>query len=196
MYMWVRVYAWGTDTTCCAYMARRGRIYLRDGTREPRTKQYIRRLQPDRSLRNWDDRGGMGRAKIRNAYRKAYTKRLRAQTRRTATTSNVDPDEAKCMVCGSLADGAHMLLCDGDGSTPSACTNACHTYCCSPMLIAVPQEEWCCVNCEDTIRLKKRLEYKKEKARLRREHNERKEERAKTRQRRLWVQQNPEVTRL
>ena len=57
-------------------------------------------------------------------------------------------DEEDCVGCGSLKDSANMLLCDGKGVDGANCPNACHTYCCVPPLLSVPEGEWFCYKCD------------------------------------------------
>lgn len=45
-----------------------------------------------------------------------------------------------CNKCGSGADDAHMLVCDG-------CDRGFHMYCVVPLLVAVPLGKWFCSGC-------------------------------------------------
>eukprot|EP00871_Galdieria_phlegrea_P003081 jgi/Galph1/3774/GphlegSOOS_G2422.1 len=50
-----------------------------------------------------------------------------------------------CAICGSDSNEQVLLLCDG-------CNVGMHTYCLSPPLAAVPEDEWFCPECEDSLR--------------------------------------------
>lgn len=50
-------------------------------------------------------------------------------------------DDDVCEMCGSGADESLLLVCDScDGGY-------CHTYCCDPPLVEVPDGEWLCETC-------------------------------------------------
>ena len=53
-------------------------------------------------------------------------------------------DSIECTVCGSTTDEAQLIICDGDG-----CDSAQHTFCCTPVLDAVPSGEWYCDECTE-----------------------------------------------
>jgi len=44
------------------------------------------------------------------------------------------------MSCGRLVREELLIMCDG-------CANTCHTFCCNPVLAAVPEDEWFCAEC-------------------------------------------------
>lgn len=51
-----------------------------------------------------------------------------------------ESDDITCMTCGRADRGQLLVLCDG-------CENARHTFCCSPGLGAVPEDDWFCGFC-------------------------------------------------
>ena len=71
-----------------------------------------------------------------------------AHKRNNVNEIRTHSDEEDCVGCGSLKDSANMLLCDGKGVDGANCPNACHTYCCVPPLLSVPEGEWFCYKCD------------------------------------------------
>jgi hypothetical protein len=55
-----------------------------------------------------------------------------------------DDDDITCIKCGRGDHADRMLLCDGNGGT---CNVGCHTFCCHPPLIDVPEDDWYCESC-------------------------------------------------
>ncbi len=49
-------------------------------------------------------------------------------------------DDISCMTCGRADSDESMVLCDG-------CENARHTFCCTPPLPGVPEDDWFCGVC-------------------------------------------------
>ena len=49
-----------------------------------------------------------------------------------------------CEVCGSRDQDESMLLCDG-------CNKGHHTFCCEPPIEVVPEGDWYCDKCADTL---------------------------------------------
>ena len=56
-----------------------------------------------------------------------------------------DSDEDACNVCKSPEDDESMLACgDGEGK---GCDRCFHIHCLSPLLAAIPDDDWFCAKC-------------------------------------------------
>ncbi|KAF6164932.1 hypothetical protein GIB67_014163 [Kingdonia uniflora] len=59
-------------------------------------------------------------------------------------------DDLSCIVCGSRDRGEVMLIC-GSEDGPCGCEIGTHIDCCDPPLEAVPEEDWFCAECCESI---------------------------------------------
>ncbi|KAK7269623.1 hypothetical protein RIF29_22356 [Crotalaria pallida] len=59
-------------------------------------------------------------------------------------------DDASCEVCGSRDRGDVMLIC-GDEKGSVGCGAGTHIDCCDPPLAEVPEEDWFCPKCSETL---------------------------------------------